>query len=63
MFAPPPNFGRGGGSTVAYHYTLLGSEGSYIKDAPRIAGIVFKIAGMDPFIEYRCNPGQILPHF
>ena len=22
-----------------------------------------KIAGMDPFIEYHYNPGQILPHF
>ena len=49
--------------TVAYHITLLGSEGSYIKEAPRIAGIVCKIAGMDPFIEYHCNPNQILPHF
>ena len=38
-------------------------EGSFTKEAPRIAGIVCEIAGMDPSIEYHCNPGQILPHF
>ena len=38
--------GDGGGDTVAYHVTLLGSEGSYIKEAHRIASIVCKIAGI-----------------
>ena len=67
MYTPGPSMG--GCPTVAYHVTLLGSEGSYIKDAPRIAGIVCNItsivcniAGIDPFIEYHCKPGQILPH-
>ena len=43
--SPPPT------TTVAYYATLLGSEGRYIKEAPRIAG-------MDPFIEYHFNSGQ-----
>ena len=42
---------------------LLGSESTYMKEAQKSAGIVCKIAGIDPFIDYHCNPGQILPHF
>ena len=43
MFAPPPIF-------VAHHVILLGSEGSYIKDAPRIAGIVCKLPAWTPLL-------------
>ena len=53
----------GGGCTVAHHGTLLGSESTYMKEAPKSAGIVCKTAGIDPLIDYHCNPGQILPHF
>ena len=52
-----------GGGTVAHHGTQLGSESTYMKEAPRSFGIVCKIAGIDPFIDYHCNPCQILPHF
>ena len=31
--------------------------------APKSAGIVRKIAGIDPLIDYHCNHGRILPHF
>ena len=55
----------GGAGTVACHVTILGSDGNhgnYITEAPIIASVVFKTAGMDPFIEPLCNPGQILHH-
>ena len=42
--------------TVAHHGTLLGSESTYMKEAPKSIGI-------DPLIDYHCNPSQILPHF
>ena len=49
--------------TVALDGTLLGSESTYMKEASKSAGIVCKIAGLDPLIDYHCNPSQILPHF
>ena len=55
LMTPPP--------TVAYYGTLLGSESTYMKEAPKSAGIVCNIAGIDPLIDLHCNPGQILPHF
>ena len=36
---------------------------TYMKEAPKRTGIVCKLAGKDPLIDYHCNPGQILPHF
>ena len=36
---------------------------TYMKEAPKSAGIVCKITGIDPLIIYHWNPGQILSHF
>ena len=30
---------------------------------PKSADIVCKIAGINPSIDYHCNPGQIEPHY
>ena len=46
--------GRGGG-TVAYYGTPLGLEETYMKEAPKSAGIVCKIADIGLFIDYHCN--------
>ena len=54
---------RGWRCTLAHHSSLLGLESTYMKEAPKSAGIVCKIAGIDPLIDYNCNPGQILPNF
>ena len=35
--------------TVAHHGTLLGPESTYMKEAPKSAGIVCKIAVIEPF--------------
>ena len=43
---------------VPHQGTLLGSEFTYMKEAPKSAGIVCQIAGIDP----HCNISQILPH-
>ena len=50
------------GGTGAHHYTLLGSESTYMKEAPKCVSVVRKIAGIDPIMDYHCKPGQILPH-
>ena len=52
---------RGRRGTVAHHGSLLGLESTYMKEAPKSAGIVCKIASIDLFIDN--HPGETLPHF
>ena len=33
---------------MARHMTVIGSEGSSLKDAIKIAGVMLKIVGLDP---------------
>ena len=66
----PYNMGRGTSHLLlrclihpSPRYPFFGSDGTYIKEANRIAGFVHKIAVLDPFNNYHCNFVQILPHF